>query len=447
MSKRTPVKIGTGHNISDKEGRMKRILILTIFALCVSLLVSCRQGPGLKSSTYEDGFVKGEDFNPTSASFEMLPNNIAVTSKGVYFIAAYFLFFADPETMEARPLCSRPNCLHNEEPDPMKIPECDAFVGCTEHGSFITGYHDNLIMTCLNKSNFKVELVQADPDGRNRKTLIPDLDKQMIDCLRVHRGVVYYLRSENDLDGNKELSLNAVSFTGKKLSSDRFYSIAAGNSDGGYSYQILPAGNHVYFDIFISKDQKTGERDMALLEFDIRTGKVSEIFTGEQYYSLSGVRNGKLILYKEMVYYEYDTETGEIREEKGMNAFSEDHQGWNCHADCISEKLTLFSCFDPGSESDYFVKDRYMADLTGKTICTIEGKGWPTGGQIIDEINGRDYMITMTGVAPFSVDAYAVDDLLTGKADRRTLLWADDINNFTRSFVLPGNAFEGMDFQ
>lgn len=415
--------------MKNRIGLLMLILLMT--------LISCGNSTKYKTSSYEDGFVEGEDCNPTVTSLLFTPSNIAVTSQGIYLIAGNFVYYADPGTMEAKPLCHRPNCLHNQEQDSAKVPECDAFIGSALDNTFIANYKDALILTCLNKASLKLELIRMDFDGSNKKTLISDLDKVIINTLRIHRGAVYYFQSEADLEGKTELSFNVVSFTGRKTKPVRLYSTFEKNTQG---CTILPAGNHVFFSTETMTDTTTGETTNKIFDLDIRTGEVRTLFQDGQY-SICGFRNGKLIIGGGRDYYEYSPESGDLTEETGIRAFSEEHPDWNCHPECITEELTVFSCVDfdsfkKGETDSPFVSDQFVVDRSGKTLCRLEGKGWATRGQIAAGINGRRYLIEMSGIAPFSIDAYPVENLLAGNPEYTTLLWAENVNDLTRAYIL-----------
>lgn len=415
---------------------MKRFLgLMTLLVMMV--LISCGERAPYKSSTYEDGFVETEDCNPTVTSPLTRPNCIAETSQGIYLIVGNFVYYTDPVTMDTKPLCFRPNCLHHEEQDSQKVPDCDAFIGSSYDNTFIFGYRDTLILTCLNKSTLKLELIQMDLNGSNRKPLIPDLENVMINELRIHRGAAYYFQTETDLDGNRELSFNVVSLIGRKAKPIKLYSTFDDKTQG---YHVLPAGNHVYFNTMTTVDTNTGATDDKLFDLDIRTGEVRILYQDGNF-SICGYRDEKLIIAINKDYYEYSPESGELREEEGFRAFSEEHPDWNCHPECITEELTVFSCvdfdsFNKGETDSPFVSDQFVVDRSGKTLCRLEGKGWASQGQIVAKINEQRYLIELSGVSPFSVDAYQIESLLAGEPKNIRLLYAENINSLTKPYVL-----------
>lgn len=136
-----------------------------------------------------------------------------------------------------------------------------------------------------------------------------------------------------------------------------------------------------------------------LFDLDIRTGEVRTLFQDGNY-SICGFRNGKLIIGIDGDYYEYCPENGELSEEEGFRAFSEEHPVWNCYPECITEEMTVFSCVDwPGYEKNEidipFVEDQFVVSRSGETLCRLEGKGWASRGQIVAKINNRLFSVLL----------------------------------------------------
>ena len=100
------------------------------------------------------------------------------SDKGYYYIGEDgIVIFIDKETKKATPLCSKPNCTHDD-------PEaCDAYLNLTQKPDTLVGAHDSAIQyndgylyaLCgeYDKSyiNYNTYLMRMKPDGSQRENL------------------------------------------------------------------------------------------------------------------------------------------------------------------------------------------------------------------------------------------------------------------------------------
>ena len=396
-------------------------------------------GP-IKSSNYEDGYVEGEDYNPTNMSWLAPPTLIAQSEDGCYFIGGCYVFFTDAETLTSVPLCYQLNCLHNEETDPYKVSECQAFTGLLgATDNFIGIYEDELIYICTDFSTLKREMVRMKKDGSSKKTILSDIynvdPSKAEDAItgasyfRMHRGVIYYFSTGTDLDGNKTISMKALSLADSGEKPRELFSIPG---KGSQPHALLPCGNYVYYEI---DTEEKGSYSFSIYAADIRTGEVTEVFDKDAHYSLYGARNGKIILAGDG-YFEYSRDTG-LQEDQGIKHFKETHPELQVCIECIDKDLMILSGYN--TEKGDFEKNLYVTDLTGETLCEIEGEALGTlGGQMVRLGDDEYYVRFSKSLEPFAVKAYKKTDLLSGSPEYTILFEVEDFNeNLNPGYIVP----------
>ena len=119
---------------------------------------------------------------------------------GYYYIGDDgIVIYVDKESKKATPLCSKPNCLHDDKGT------CDAYFDISEYfvidpmfgcfGTAIQYYDGHLYMICgeydQSYIEYKTYLLKMDPDGNNQERLTDYFDKAFTDWF-IHRGYFYY---------------------------------------------------------------------------------------------------------------------------------------------------------------------------------------------------------------------------------------------------------------
>lgn len=411
---------------------IKNRLIFILCVVCIVFLCSCSSR--IKSTNYEDRMTE-EDYNYTALSWMWPDDSFAESEEGLFFIVGDYLFFCDAGSMEGKPLCFKPECLHNDETDPEKVPDCDAFLGPYNDGSFsgsYVGYFQNRIyVTSLNKNTQKRELVRMEKDGSGRETLLSDLSMVDINNIRMHRGVLYYFTSSVNADGKAETDFHVYPLLDRRKRDRVVYSWQLRDCR---PFLILPIGNRVYFEVEKGNDNDGYVYDLLML--NIATGEVTPVFSEDQYL-IYGARDNKVILRNAGVYYELSSAGTLEKENHGLNAVTEAHPDWNVHLDCADSELNFFSCYD--KEGSTFIEDMIVTDLTGHELCRLEGEAWGYFGAETAVINNERYYVRQSkSLAPFSIKAYRVEDLKKGIPDYTVLLMADEYNQaFSPAYILP----------
>lgn len=112
------------------------------YLLLISILLglsACKQDTSLLDD-YSDVYHFETDYNINMEYSDAGVSYISESEDGFYFICDLYLYFMDKHTMESIPLCKKADCLHDQETDPYKKSDCEAFIGGDAVSLF---YYDN----------------------------------------------------------------------------------------------------------------------------------------------------------------------------------------------------------------------------------------------------------------------------------------------------------------
>lgn len=258
---------------------MKKRIVAILLSVSMMFLISCESQPQYST---ENTYVAGQDFQYQfykAISTILGPLSIAETEDGYYFLSGNcFLYYADKETMEAVLLCSRPDCLHDQEPKEQQRLECNAYFPGTATLFFTDG---SLYIPCEKKdynvsdpSRAPKHLVKVSADGTSREPLF-DLYSEK--CLRFHRGMLYYLDSP---DADKGGEGNMALFRRKLEKDSEPEQMARFRVTEGPELTLY--GNNAYVQL-----------NSAILWVDLETGEENTIV--EENSVLIGFRQDKLV--------------------------------------------------------------------------------------------------------------------------------------------------------
>ena len=219
---------------------MKKILSALLAA---GLIVSCFGGCNSdRYASLPDEYVAGTDY-PTSFVPRYNKFPIAPGEGGYYFTMGDFLFFMDGESKEIAPVCSKPDCRHENESDASLAWQCNAYTG-TFSFKFLQLYEENLY--CLSAANQNEEgklqisesssLLKVSPDGTTHEILCPM--PLNLEFIAIHRGYLYYAYMANE---------TTCTLARKKMDAlDEEAEIVFTLSDAYWGY-FFPNGWHIYF--------------------------------------------------------------------------------------------------------------------------------------------------------------------------------------------------------
>lgn len=287
---------------------MKRLIIL-----CFSLLILFSCSAQTKTYPTDDSYHADTDH---PYAMDAMPSFIQITDNGdgYYFFIPMMLMFAQKESMNPLPVCSKPNCLHYEENDPGKYTLCDAFFISTGANLYTFWLDDALYLIqheivlepaegLANSHHFS--LVKVSSDGSRRETIY-DLgtDIDIITAI-VHRGYLYVVIGYYDESPNYYCDLTRYSLSNTKEKPRVLYQTAG----KAQSIQFLTAyGQRVYF-----KHQNVEARvEDILYAYNIGTGDFEQIIPSTDNWTTSAV---KFYQDRLIVFQNYYLPTGETRQD------------------------------------------------------------------------------------------------------------------------------------
>ncbi len=239
---------------------MKKCVILCITLLL--LFTACAAQP------------EGSEY-PYAERDGMMDSELRESPDGYYLWQGDYLYFTDRETMDTLVVCTRFDCLHDAELRSDKKEDCMGFFsnprGTGEYFFFGNGKLYLFTRSVnLNDSHRHVySLLEAAPDGTERRTLydFPD-DIQVVGAI-LHRGVFYIASQVFDEAGQPHFSLYSLPLNGKKLELLQDFKDA-----GVQSMSLTAHGDYLYY---TSSVMTGGEFRVGLYRLDLRTKKTAEI--------------------------------------------------------------------------------------------------------------------------------------------------------------------------
>lgn len=218
---------------------------------------------------------------------------------GYYYIGrglngTRIVIYIDRESRKATPLCSKPNCMHDD------VEICDAYVKSSETvsidtifgatGNLIQYYKGSLYLLCgeYDESfiNYNSYIMKMDLDGSNREK-ITDYFDYSVKYWCLHRGYLYYLTdstlfriSEDSLESEPEVIYKAE------------YFIENGRNTFDYLYAYK---NYIYFSVNEKDDKGNGE-GMKSYCINLDTLEKSEIKIGAEYAIVQGFLDDRVIV-------------------------------------------------------------------------------------------------------------------------------------------------------
>ena len=246
--------------------------ILLILCMLVLFLTACGSD---QAEVESEEFNLETDFQSEYYDWTTEPHPIVEVENGYYMLVGYYLYYVDKETMEYTPLCNKPNCLHQEETDQMKVMDCNAMVRL-----------DRLICTNLNyyKLHLYIAAIEllADENGMPERKYVMDklsLDggerevihefENPVDTAIVHRGYIYYSSDFSQIGSNKKTGVYRIPIEGGE--EELLYSAESNNQ---ISYLRITGMN-------LSFTEYDEERGHSVCQYNFVNGKVKKISFGD----------------------------------------------------------------------------------------------------------------------------------------------------------------------
>ena len=253
---------------------MKKVIFTGIFVLAI-FLTACVTSD--KKSLSPDNYEAGNDMQYFQTSEGAKGSPIQETEWGCYILRDEFVYAFNCEANKIRPLCSKANCLHDQELEPEKKGECNAYVGEIESSKCLMLYDNTLYAFCNmhQQEGIEARLFRFAADGSSRDILF-QMPDATIDIPLIHRGKLFFhcvQFSESDGMISSEASIQCMDITKRKLNSELVFEYASDKgSDSGFGF-MKAYGNYLYFDG--SYTDKDGVRQDPLYFYSINEKTVT----------------------------------------------------------------------------------------------------------------------------------------------------------------------------
>ena len=175
---------------------MKRLLVLLI--CCVLLLSAC-------GDQYTPKTDYAVDAQENDIGYQMTAR-IAESEDSFYFMRNNFLYVIDKKSRKCMPLCSRPDCRHDQGGENHQG-GCDAYFSL---GVEIINYRNELYYMdegwYFDNNGQEIQVMKfgkMNLDGTNR-TDIYQTEDMVLWSFKIHRGVIYFLASSYRDDGSAD---------------------------------------------------------------------------------------------------------------------------------------------------------------------------------------------------------------------------------------------------
>lgn len=241
---------------------MKRRWIAVVLLAC--LLVGCgSKAPYVNTEQSSEAYVSGEDYEQfrntmgaTAADF------VTRTEQGFYYVndSRRLLCYWDAENTLGLPLCSRPECEHDDE-------NCNAYLDYETHIQCLQYYGGWLYAICGEKSGAVcVWRIQSDGSTWEKVGTLARIQGKGVTDSLIHRGYAYYILT-NGVSAEDGTKLYRLCLNGKG-DSELLYT---GKSYAGGEVQLGAYGNFLYIrDNHLTADGYSGN----LLRYQIHDGTV-----------------------------------------------------------------------------------------------------------------------------------------------------------------------------
>lgn len=273
-------------------------ILISLLVLIACFLTSCNNGGEEFPNTYKVNYCTDMQImylcGGGSISVPMTKSDTGYYYLGRGIEGTRIVIYIDKESKKATPLCSKPNCMHDD------IELCDAYVKSSETvsidtmfgatGNLIQYYKGSLYLLCgeYDESfiNYNSYIMKMNLDGSNREKVTNYFDFS-VKYWCMHRGYLYYLTDstlcrvpEASLDSEPEIIYKAE------------YFIENGRNTFDYLYAYE---NYIYFSVNEKDDKGNGE-GMKSYCINLDTLEKTEIKIGTEHAIVQGFLDNKVIV-------------------------------------------------------------------------------------------------------------------------------------------------------
>ena len=280
---------------------MKRLLVLLI--CCVFLLTACGENAPSQNLVNGDYAIDAQE---SDIGYQMSAR-IAESEDSFYFMRNGFLYVIDKKSRKCMPLCTRPDCRHDQGGENHRG-GCDAYF---IHGGEIINYRNELYYldedSYIDNNGQEVQVMKLGKmqlDGTNKQDVFQTED-MMLWSFKIHRGVIYFLaspyRDDGSADGNdQKLYTLPVSGKGKP----QMLLDMSGEDKSFYDIRFCGEAMYLLEEIYVSEK----EQHFLFWRIDLSTGEKENINQKLQtpVKNLFTIYQGKIVYTEGSLLYECD---------------------------------------------------------------------------------------------------------------------------------------------
>lgn len=250
-------------------------VLFSILMVLACLLSGCDKGSDEFSMDYSTDMQIMYLCGGGSISVPMTKSDTGYYYVGEYSKSKRVLIYIDKESKKATPLCSKPNCMHDD------VEVCDAYIQFSENvmidtifgaaGNLIQYYDGNLYILCgeYDESyiNYNSYIMKMNLDGSNREKVTDNFDFAVMRWC-IHRGYLYYLTDSSLM----RIPMNSLKSEPEVLYESKYYI-----EDGQNTFEYLFAyKNYIYFLVDEKDDEGNGDGKLSFC-INLDTMKKSDI--------------------------------------------------------------------------------------------------------------------------------------------------------------------------
>ena len=243
------------------------------------------------------------DFQSEYCDLTLEAHPMVEVEDGYYILVGYYLYYVDKETMEYTPLCNKPNCLHQEESDQMKVMDCNAmFYTSRMFYTSLNYYKQHLytvaieMMTDENGLPEQKYVMDKIPLDGGEREVVHKFEKP-VEMAIVHRGYIYYSSSFSQIGSNEKTGVYRIPIEGGK--EELLYS-AESNKNQISHLRVI--GTNLNF------TEYSDESEDAVYQYNLINGKMKKVLFGDEIDVLSAnVANGRIYYRTMREYKDYNT--------------------------------------------------------------------------------------------------------------------------------------------
>lgn len=248
--------------------------------MIINVFCGCNSEPSNNSVNIEKGIYNYLTDAPLSKSMPIPSDvNIAKCETGYYVLNGNKIYYVEQSTMDAIPLCNKPNCTHNNN-------GCNAILGNVRNIYYSDGYIYYLSDAGEEKGFIGNYLVKMSPDGSTKENILY-LELSPTDWT-IHRNTFYYSIRVYQIDENTGLEDLAYSdcyiysYSLDKESKPKEIYFAEEISEGAQISTLMAFGNNLYFEMFGGCRYEKGEI-FKTVKLSIEDNTCTDMITTEGY--------------------------------------------------------------------------------------------------------------------------------------------------------------------